>query len=278
MSRALVCTVLALAACDDGPPGSPVAGPRIIAVIADPPTVSTDGTTHLSVITAVDGYPVPADAVTWRACSPYTLVVDPLRDCAGDRALELAVDAEGRAVLDVAALAERFDVVVPSIPGADDPCGEQVLPVSIVVEAELAGQQLIAVKTVEVGVAPPVRTNPVVLHALHGNEPLTDGSVLPRGMRIALGAEVDPASRDLVCRRDETTATHRESVEVYALAGGGAVVRGNDIDIDDDDEGMTRVEPVELELPAEPGMVPLWLVGIDRNGGVGVRFLVLDVR
>ena len=158
--RALLITALALAACDDSAPGSPVAGPRIIAVIADPPTIAADATTHLSVLTAIDGFPAPADAVMWRACSPYALVVDPVRDCAGDAALELALDADGDAVLDVAALAAKFDIVLPSITSADDPCGEDVLAVSVVVEAEVAGERLIAVKSVEVGVAPPVRTNP----------------------------------------------------------------------------------------------------------------------
>jgi hypothetical protein len=278
MRSALFVTVLALAACDDSPPGSPVAGPRIIAVLADSPTIAADGTTRISALTAIDGFPAPADTVSWRACSPYALVVDPVRDCTGDTALALAVDGDGRGVLDAAVLASRFEVAVPHIPGADDPCGDQILPVTIVIEADVGGQRLIAIKTVEIGVAPPVRTNPVVVHAVVDGVPVTDGAVLDGGRRYALGAEVDPASRDLVCVRDETMPTQRESVEVYALAGGGAVVRGNDIDVEDDEAGVTTVDPVELELPPGPATVPLWLVGIDRNGGVGVRFLVLDVR
>ncbi|MDX2091049.1 MAG: hypothetical protein SFX73_24530 [Kofleriaceae bacterium] len=278
MRCALLVAAFACVACGDADPGSPVSGPRIIAVVASPPTIAVDGTTRLSVVTAIDGFPVPADAVAWRACSPYALVVDPVRDCTGETALALAADAEGHAVLDVAALAARFAIAVPSSSRVDDPCGEQVLPVSVVVEAELGGARLIAVKTVEIGVAPAARTNPVVLHGMLGDVPLSDGAVVDGGRRYALGAEVDPATRDLVCVEDEVMPTRRESVEVYALAGGGAVVRGNDIDVEDDETNMTTVEPVELELPSGPAMIPLWLVGIDRNGGVGVRFLVLDVR
>lgn len=265
---ALLCGLAAtlLGACSDGPPGTVLDGPRVMALIADPPTVGIDQVATVSLVTAVDGVLTPASSPRWRACPPWAVVADPVRDCA-DGAIELAVDAEGRAVFDAGALAAAWGVTPP--PAPDDACGEAVVDVIVVVEADLAGARLIATKQVEVGAAPPARRNPVITRVLVGGEPVEDGAVVPAGATLDLTVDVARDSLDLVCTDDATTPDTLEDVRVFLYAGGGATTDDDDLEITEV-EGASIAETKALTLPTTPGDVPLWLVATDRGGGVSV--------
>jgi hypothetical protein len=272
----LALAALALSACDDSAPRTLLDGPRVVAVIAEPPTVSATGTSTLTLVTALDGLPTAPDSVSWRACSPGRLVVDPVRDCAGDTAEPLPVDDQGRAIVDVAALAARFGVPLPPAMG-DDPCGRAVIPLTIVVEAELAGARLIARKQLAVGAAPPPRVNPVIVHAVADGAPLSSGASYPVGTTLELSADIGLDSLDLVCEPDGTTPARHEDVRIAVYAGGGATASDRAFDIAEV-EGATIAGSIELTMPDAPSSVPLWLVATDDGGGVAVSHLVLDAR
>ncbi len=263
-----------LGACSDGPPGTVLDGPRVMALIADPPTVGIDQIATVSLVTAVDGVLSPAAAPRWRACPPWAVVADPVRDCA-EGAIDLAVDAEGRAVFDAGALAAAWGVTPP--PAPDAVCGEAVVDVIVVVEADLAGARLIATKQVEVGAAPPARRNPEITRVLIGGEPVEDGAVLSAGATLDLTVDVARDSLDLVCSDGATTPDKLEDVRVYLYAGGGATTDDNDLEITDV-EGASVAETKALTLPDTPGTVPLWLVATDRGGGVSVVQRTLRVE
>lgn len=261
---------LVLAACEDSAPMTLLDGPRVVAIIADPPVVSTSATAALTLVTALDGLPASPDRVSWRACSPAWPVIDPLRDCVGE---PLPTDAEGRALVDVAALAERFGASVP--PSGEDPCGRAVIPLTIVVEAELGGARLIARKQIDIGASPPRRGNPVFVQLVGDGAAL--GSEASAGSQITLSADLATDALDLVCDEGADVPSRAESVRVAVYVGGGAVASDLSFDILDI-EGATIAGSVDVTMPDVPASVPLWLVAVDEGGGVAVAHSVLDVR
>ena len=76
MRRAIL-GLLVLAGCDDATPGTLLDGPRVLAIVAEPPVVAPGTSTRLEAIAAVDGLPVMADRVI-RAKGFYrTLLIWP---------------------------------------------------------------------------------------------------------------------------------------------------------------------------------------------------------
>lgn len=275
MRATLLFAGVVLAACSDTVPTTLLDGPRIVAVIADPPTAAVDGTVSLTLVTALDGAPATPDVVRWRACSPATLVVDPARDCVGDRAEPLSVDVEGRAWLDVGALARRFEIPLP--PVSDDPCGRAIVPLMIVVEAELGGARLIASKQVIVGQRPPPRTNPQFLQILADGLAISDSTTFERDQQIQLSADLARDSLDRVCEPADTTPSRRENVRVAVYVGGGAMASDLAFDVLEVADA-TIAGTIEVAMPGTSGSVPLWLVAVDEGGGVDVVHAVVDVR
>jgi hypothetical protein len=271
----LLALVATLAGCDGDAPGSLLDGPRVIAVIADPPTVAVNGVARVELISTIDGFIAAPDAVAWRACSPRAVIVDPVRDCAGDAALALEVDEHGRAIVDVAVIAARFGIPLP--PAMDDPCGRQVLGITIVVEVQLAGSRLIARKQLWVGASPPPRQNPAFVHVLADGVPLADGATAARGVTLTIGADLAVDSLDLVCSEGASEPSRRESVRVAVYAGGGVTASDTGFEVVDQD-GATRSGTVDLTLPSSAATVPLWLVAIDEGGGAAATHLVIEVR
>ncbi len=276
-AAALALAAAATAACSDDATTSLLDGPRVVAIVADPPTVAADGVAQLALVTALDGAPAAPDEVSWRACSPAWPVADPVRDCSGDRALALPVAPDGRAVVDVAAVAARFGLALPPAPADGDPCGRAVVPVTIVVEAELGGARLIARKQLDVGAAPPPRTNPAFVQVRVDGAPLAPGAPLPAGATVALSADLAADALDEVCEPDGEAPARHEDVRVAVYAGGGATLSELAFDVIEV-EGATITGAVELTLPEAPDDVPLWLVAVDEGGGVAVWHDVVPVR
>ena len=102
---------LAAAACagDELAPSTQITAPRLLAVAADPPVTTVDGSVALTALVVDGDGAASAAPVAWRACTPWRLVRDPDLDCAPDDSLPLAVDAAGAARLDLAAVRARLD-------------------------------------------------------------------------------------------------------------------------------------------------------------------------
>lgn len=278
MTRAHVALLLVglaagAAGCEDSIPGSVLAGPRVIAVIADPPVIAPDMTAALGVVVAIDGTPVPPAATRWRVCAPSAVIVDPVRDCVGDRALVLPTGGDGGTGLDAAAVLAWSGVVLPD--AGDDPCGRAILPVVVVVEAELAGARLVATKQVWIGLAPPPRSNPQIADVVVDGVAVID-PVVARGASLEATAVLALAALDRVCG-DIDDPVELESVQVSVFVGGGGTVSPGTFGVDHAADGVPTAGSVEIVAPDEPGAFPLWMIAVDPDGGVGVAHRRLTV-
>lgn len=269
MKRVAICCLLALAACDDETPGTLLDGPRVLALVADPPVLAPDSSSTLTAVTSLDGVPATADAITWRVCSPYAVVVDPVRDCEGSNALVLT-----NAVIDARAVAAHFDITVPpNLP--TDVCTPSPLSLTVVAEIELAGSRLIAKKQIGVA-ATAARMNPVFVHARIDGAPVGASAELAAGTTVTLDADIAVDSLDPVCD-DDTGAERREDVRVVVYPGGGAIASDDSFDIEARD-GVVTTGSVELELPTAAGAIPLWLVVVDETGGAAATYIAITAR
>ncbi len=286
-------TALALAAigcADDGPaPSTRIDAPRLLAIAADPPVVGPAGATALRAL-VVDGDGAQVDAatarVTMRACSPWRPVQDPARDCGPDASLPLPLDGD-RARLEVAAVIARFPPP-PGLPlpdaggdGADAPCplAYDHLDLPVVVEAVVAdgaggAVRLTARKHVRLTWSDDVvRTNPRIDALLVDGAPAGD---------LAVGAEVRLAVRpardalDRACDGDDPPALVLEPVRInlYATAGdlGDATV-----DARHDAADVEQLETTRF-LPLAPGLIVLWAIATDDDGGAGWARFELRAR
>jgi hypothetical protein len=167
--RVMVLAVLvALAACDDAgiDPITRITATRVLAITTEPSALPLDGELVLTALTVdpdgprigigastpIDGRPV--DALRVRACTPWKFIADPARDCVGDDALQLEIDAAGRVVTSSAELATAFPSA-PGVPAPPDPWRAALgaglkLQVPIIAEVEVDGQTLVARRNVDV--------------------------------------------------------------------------------------------------------------------------------
>jgi len=276
MTRAsIILVALAVVAgpgCDDAVPGSVLAGARTIAVIAAPPVIALDAASTVTAVVALDGVRAPLEQVAWRACSPWAVIVDPVRDCRGEAAMALTPGAAGDAVVDAAALVQRFGAPPVGSAPASDACPGDVLPVTIVLDGELAGEPVLATKQVRVGLAPPPRRNPSFVRVLADAADLADGAMVPPGATLVVTAELDPAAADPAC--DPQDPARLELATVTVIAGGGASVSPGSFGVD---AGAALAGDVELTAPTEPGPFPLWLIAVEPDGGVAVAYRTLTV-
>lgn len=266
--------LLALAACDDETPGSLLDGPRVLALVADPPVLAPESSSELTAVTSLDGVPAIPDAIAWRVCSPYAVVADPVRDCAGANALAIDPAADGRVIVDARAVAAHFGITVPAnLP--TDACAPSPLSLTVVAEIELAGSRLIAKKQIAIaGTAD--RKNPVFVDARIDGAPVGASAELAAGTTVVLAADVAVDSLDPVCD-DDTGAERREDVRIVVYPGGGAIASDDSFSIEDRD-GVVTAGSVELELPADAGAIPLWLVAVDETGGAAATYIAITTR
>jgi hypothetical protein len=129
----VLAVLVALAACDDAgiDPITRITAPRVLAITTEPSALSLDGELVITALTVdpdgprigigastpFDGRPV--DALRMRACTPWKFIADPARDCVGDDALQLQVDAAGHAVTSSAELATAFPSATAAPPPPD---------------------------------------------------------------------------------------------------------------------------------------------------------------
>ena len=203
--------MLALAACDDGgiDPSTRITAPRVLAITTEPSALPLDGELALTTLTVdpdgprigigasapADGRPV--DAMRMRACAPWKFITDPGRDCVGDDALPLELDASGRVVTLRGGARGCIPVSTWRARAARSmACGthrRSKLRVPIIAEVEVDGQTLIARRDVDVVETTVQRQNPRLA------EIRFDGistNSLRAGQRYVLTAAIDRASLD----------------------------------------------------------------------------------
>jgi len=260
--------LIALAACADPTPSSLLDGPRVLAIVADPPVVAPGVRTALLPITTLDGQPAAPDSVAWRACAPWAVVADPERDCT-DGALALATEPGGGTTLSLDLLGGAVPTA-GTAPADRGDCAPPAMALTLVAEIQLAGQRLLAKKQLAVGPAVD-RQNPVIEQILLDGAPAAEGAALPAGATVQLGARIAATSIDDVCGVAEP---ERETVRVVVYPGRGAVASDDAFEITERD-GQLVEGSVELTLPATEQRVPLWLVAVDETGGAAARFVDL---
>ncbi len=259
-ARIIVAFALVLAACDGESPApqSLIAEPRVLAVRAEPPVVAPGELATLDALVVDDRGARLSPPLTWRACDPWRFVLDPDQDCGPEASLPL----DG--ALDPLAVLARFPPPVGSSPplaaSGDECAGRDLsLPLPVVVETDVGGQRLVAIKTVLLVQAPVPATNPGV------GAVLLDGD--PDATAFEPGREYEVSVADIAVARDDDCdpGPPRLLVQLYTTGG----------DIDDDDVGIsvpadqTARVPLTTWRAPEAASVALWILAIDSDGGVG---------
>ena len=287
--------------CDgqEGSPSSQVTQPRILAVQADPPVVVLGQDSALRpLLVGLD----PSESVTWqfRVCDPWRIIADPTADCGPDDSLPLegaSFENSAGAWLRTASVLAAFPPPPWYQPGSSDGpqegTGEPTLPgdaepecampyefveVVVVAEALIAAPdgtgetRLLATKRVRVTVEPVVRRNPII-------ENLTlDGDLNPAtftpGAPYVLIAAPRQDSLDVVCNSDGVGVMERVRVYLYTDAG---QLEDRSVRVSYTPEGEETAGSTVWTAPDQGGAT-LWLVGIDRDGGIGWLQVNLSAR
>jgi len=268
--------VLALAACSDDAvdPITKIVSPRVLAITTEPSALPVDGEIELFV-RAVDGDgPRLGDQLRMRACAPWLFVADPARDCAGENALSIEPDANGRFVTSTAALSAAFPSP-PGVPAPPDPWRAALaagidLRVPIIVEIDVDGETLVARRDLHVIETTTVRQNPQL------TEIRFDGiatETLRSGQKYVLTVAVDPASLDEVPPPEPAGTV--ETVDCYFYSPAGELAE-HEVDIDEP-AALPETAP-NAYTAGPPGTTWLYVVATDETGGTSVASIPLTIE
>ncbi len=253
MKRALL-LILAGCGAETADPSTRIDAPRVLGIQADPPVVAAGDVAQLRLL-AVDATGEEATATpSWRACSPWTPVADPTRDCGPGASLAL----DG--ALDVDALLARFPAPAPLPPPPDDPCplAYAHVDVPVIVELDVDGTHLTARKNVRLSSTPIARTNPAL------------GDLLREGDSLSVHPLVD--SLDEACTSDTPPAIVREPLSVFLFTTAGDL-GATHVDVSYDAAGTESLGTTTFVTDAPT--VILWAVAIDPDGGLDwARYLL----
>ncbi len=285
----LFASLAALAACDDESidPSTKITAPRVLAITTNPSALPLDGELALTALTVdpdgprigigasapIDGRPV--DAVRMRACAPWKFIADPARDCIGDDALPLRLDASGRVVTSAAELALAFPSP-PGVPAPPDPwraalaAGLQ-LRVPIIAEVEVDGQTLIARRDVDVVETTARRQNPR-LAEIRFDGVATD--TLRAGQRYVLTATLDRASLDESPDAEPSGALENVVCNFYSPTGD---LGEAEVSVAEPDALVPETTP-NLYTAGPPGTTWLFVIATDETGGMSVTSVPLTIE
>lgn len=279
----------ALAACDDASidPITRITAPRVLAITTEPSALPVDGELALTALTVdpdgprigvgasapADGRPV--DAMRMRACAPWKFITDPSRDCAGDDALPLDIDAAGRIVISAAELATAFPSP-PGVPAPPDPWRAALaaglkLRVPIIAEVEVDGQTLVARRDVDVVETTVQRRNPRLA------EIRFDGistRTLRAGQRYMLTATLERASLDEGTDAEPSGSLEMVVCNFYSPTG---ELSEPDVSVEDHDALVPETTP-NTYAAGPPGTTWLFVVATDETGGMSAISVPLTIE
>ena len=164
-----VCTLAGLgmnsAGCDEFATPAELAKPQILAIRADPASVSPGGTTTLTILVADDSGPVVDPAVTWE-----TTATNP-----GEPPLGSVASPSG----------EQVVFTAPS------EVSDSIAVASVMARVTISGDELLAIKAVPIGDVPLSNPELVALTADGGDLLASNTLSLTRGQTVSLEVEVD---------------------------------------------------------------------------------------
>ncbi len=281
--------LVALAACDDAgiDPMTRITAPRVLAITTEPSALSLDGELALTALTvdpdgprigiggstSIDGRPV--DAMRMRACAPWKFITDPTRDCVGDDALPLELDAAGRAVTSAAELATAFPSP-PGVPAPPDPWRAALaaglkLRVPIIAEVDVDGQTLIARRDVDVVETTVQRQNPRLAEIRFDG--MSTGT-LRAGQRYVLTATIDRTSLDEVPDAEPLGALENVVCNFYSPAG---EISEAEVSVVDPDALVPETTP-NTYTAGLPGTTWLFVIATDETGGMSLTSVRLTIE
>jgi hypothetical protein len=277
VSLAAIVGLAGLAACADAEtdPSTRITSARVLAITTEPSTLRLDGEIALVAMTVdADGPRLgvgatqtgerSVDAMRVRACAPWILLADPARDCVGENALPLDVDAAGRVVTSAAQLAAAFPAPESTSASADAwraaLAAGVTLRVPFVVEVEVDGRILVARRDVSVVDTSESHLNPRLA------ELRFDGvatRALRSGQRYRLTATIDRASLDA---RPDATSGETENVTVHYYSTAGELAEP---DVSLAEPAALVPETADNTYTAGPsGTTWMYAVATDETGGM----------
>jgi hypothetical protein len=288
--RVIVLAVLvALAACDDAriDPITRITAPRVLAITTEPSALPLDGELALTALTVdpdgprigigasapIDGRPV--DAMRMRACLPWKFITDPSRDCVGDHALPLKLDAAGRVVMSAAELATAFPSP-PGVPATPDPWRAALaaglkLRVPIIAEVEVDGQTLIARRDVDMVETMVQRQNPRLAEIRFDG--ISTRTLRP-AQRYVLTATFDRASFDEGPDAEPSGALENVVCNFYSPTG---ELTEPEASVEVPDALVPETTP-NTYTPGPAGTTWLFVVATDETGGMSATSVLLTIE
>ena len=233
--------------------------PRLLAVRASPPILAGPAASVRleSLFVDGDGARNDREPVRYRACSPWIFVVDPERDCPEEQALPLSERTLSSDELLAFYPPPEYAPDAPAPrPDADDACGPgPVLEVPIIASVRVEGVSVITMKRVPIFLDQVERRNPFIA----GLADVSQADSEERRLEVMIA----PESLDRLCEDGDEAL---EPVRVYLYATSGELSpKAVDIVPGPDD----ALDPGEFTWTAAEAGARLWLVAIDRSGGVG---------
>lgn len=289
VERGFVLAMLAvLAACgDDGvDPITKITAPRVLAITAEPSALPLEGELELIALTVdpdgprsgigasapLGGHAV--DAVRMRACAPWKFIPDPARDCIGDDALALELDAAGRIVIS----ADQLSAAFPAPPGSSAPpdswraalAAGVSLRIPIIAEIDVDGRTLVARRDIDVVETANQRQNPRLAEIRFDGISTT---TLRAGQRYVLTAMVDRASLDARPDTDPAGALEQVTCNFYSPAGD---LDEPAADVEDPDALSPETSAIAFTA-GPPGNTWLFVVATDETGGMSAKSVPLTI-
>jgi len=280
LSLVLSVAAAMLGACsdEDFDPITRITAPRVLAVVSEPTVLAVDGDVRLEVFTVDLAGPLPplGQTVRMRACTPWKLLADPARDCAGADALPLAPDERGRFTVSTQQLIDAFPP--PMSTGATLETLRLALAaglelrVPVIAEVEASGEPLLARRDLHVVEEVGTLQNPRFA------ELRFDGAAtqtLRAGQRYRLTAafdrqSLDPSSDD----DDEPSALEELDCNFYSPSG---ALAQREVDVEELDVAVPETE-ANAYTPDARGATWIYVVAADETGGMTAGAFPLTIE
>jgi hypothetical protein len=278
----------ALGACSDdaSDPITKITAPRVLAVISEPTVLAVDGDVRIDAFAVDPGGPLgprnglpdarAVQAIRMRACTPWKLLADPMRDCAGADALALSPDENGRFAVSTVQLIETFPP--PMSNGAPVETLRAALAaglelsVPVIAEVDIDGETLVARRDIDIAEAVGELKNP------RFTELRFDGvatQTLRAGQRYRLTAAFDRPSLDPSRDADDDASALEElNCNFYSPSG---VLAEREVDVEKLDVDIPETEP-NAYTPDASGPTWIYVVATDETGGMTIGAFPLTIE
>lgn len=280
--------------------GSLIKGPRVLAVVAEPPEIRPGETLALSILIA--GAEDPSEAeITWRACGSFDGFFggggqygeeQADEGCGGDLAFELGTGPTAQLPgLLTADLFDNLEVIAMTL-GSDLPEGivEQIrssVGIAFLVEAtvQIEGKLIRATKRVLLSESETPHSNPPPPRFAFGMDQQI--TTLPGDPLRCVREDGEPVTANPGASV-ELAPPEEDWLETYDIINARGELRSRDerafyawYTTDGELDSSSTKSPLRNNLwrtPREPGEYPLWLIVRDGHGGTSACELTVSVE